>query len=333
MSNSYQHQQVYLVFMTSVIFHLVLVLVLTLWGLRSWSDHSVLLELESVSSMEELDDFQFELPDEVEANAEENSSLFIEELVSEVDLDSLDIGPKLQDLNSTDVAGSGKVVSGATSADFERLVASLNANGLDLVIVFDSTSSMGSEVYELKEKIRWMSSKLLTVVENTRIGIGSYKDIVDDAIPGSFAVSGVPLTDRPEDLFGFLNKIRPVGGGYDIPEAVDRGMHWATTRNTFRPNACKVILLFGDAPPYVEKTDDCVQTAAKFKSERNGRVSTVTCKRATAFVEFKQIAKAGGGEALIVTDASLALMTELLVLVFGTEYRDYVLKATGINDE
>ena len=101
---------------------------------------------------------------------------------------------------------------------------------------------------------------------------------------------------------------------------------WASKQNQFRPSARKIILVFGDAPPHPEKLKECLALASAFKGQQKGVVSTVTCRASTPLPEFYEIAKAGGGEAFL-TRNQREIMTQLIVLVFGSRHREKVVEA------
>ena len=55
-------------------------------------------------------------------------------------------------------------------------------------------------------------------------------------------------------------------------------------------------------------------------------MSTVTCRSRQPLPEFYEIAMAGGGEAFLTTNER-EIMTQLMVLVFGSQHRQKVLEA------
>jgi hypothetical protein len=115
-------------------------------------------------------------------------------------------------------------------------------------------------------------------------------------------------------------------GGGDTPEAVDEGLYWSSSQNQFRPAARKVILLFGDAPPHRDKLQRCLQIASDFRRGEKGVVSTVTCRNRSPLPEFYEIAMAGGGEAFL-TSNDREIMSQLMILVIGSQHRQKVLEA------
>jgi Mg-chelatase subunit ChlD len=206
------------------------------------------------------------------------------------------------------------------SEDFGKLVSRLKRDGLDIVIVFDSTGSMQGEIEEVKNKIQRIGNALLRMIPKTRISICAYRDKDDEYI-----VKGVPLTDNLGKLIVELEKISASGGG-DLPEAVDAGLRWAIEKNKFRRSARKVILLFGDAPPHQARKIECQKLAADFRNKQRGIVSTVTCRSESKLEDFEIIARVGGGESFL-TRNEREIMKQLMVLVFGSQHRSKVLQA------
>ena len=217
----------------------------------------------------------------------------------------------MQNLDGSVLAGGGE--------NFGQLLSRLRQNGLDIVIVFDSTSSMGGEIEVVKNQIERIGSVLFQLVPATRIGICTYRDANDE-----YEVKGLPLTDNLATITLFLERIKALGGG-DVPESVHAGLRWATSKNRFRRRARKVILLFGDAPPHFNRNLECQKIASDFRKQ-GGVVSTVTCRKRNRLEELVAIAKIGGGESYL-TRNEREIMTQLMVLVFGSQHRSKVLES------
>jgi Mg-chelatase subunit ChlD len=209
--------------------------------------------------------------------------------------------------------------------DFDGLIQRLRRDGLDIVIVFDSTGSMSGEINEVKDQIDRIGGVLTQMVPKTRISIVTYRDETD-----SYLVKGTPLTSSVDTVTLYLDEIRAAGGG-DEPEAVHSGLNWAMSRNRFRSRARKVVLLFGDAPPHRQYLGDCLNLAQNFNQQQGGVVSTVTCRASRRMDEFVEIAQMGGGESFLTSDER-EIMTQLIVLVFGSEHRRKVLDAFKLLD-
>jgi DNA-directed RNA polymerase subunit RPC12/RpoP len=209
---------------------------------------------------------------------------------------------------------------------WEGMIGTLKRNGLDIVLCFDSTGSMAGEIDQVKRNIERIGTTLTTLVPKARISICTYRDLGDE-----YVAKGLPLTNSIQDTHDYLSRIS-AGGGGDHPEAVDEGMYWSINQNQFRPSARKVILVFGDAPPHPSKLKRCLDLANEFRGQSKGIVSTVTCHSAEPMPEFYEIAKAGGGEAFLARDQR-QIMTQLMVLVFGSRHREKVIEAFKLLDE
>lgn len=204
--------------------------------------------------------------------------------------------------------------------DFGKLVSRLKKDGLDIAIVFDSTGSMQKEIDEVKNRIERIGNTLFTLIPRTRISVCTYRDRGDEYI-----VKGQELTDNLGKIIQFLSGVN-AGGGGNVPESVDAGLSWVMTRNSWRSSARKVILVFGDAPPHSDKTQACQQMASDFRHKQRGVVSTVTCRRDYPLEDFAKIAQLGGGESFLSRDEQ-QIMTQLMILVFGSKHRRKVIEA------
>lgn len=237
-----------------------------------------------------------------------------------VNIDSSKLSPSVtgsfdeKSLASASASGGGE--------DFNGLIKQLKRDGLDIVICFDSTGSMGGEISVVKNKIQRIGSALLKMIPKTRISICTYRDRSQFE---EYVVKGTPLTSNLTEVVGFLDTIG-AGGGGDTPEAVLDGMKWAVNNNTFRRRARKVILVFGDAPPHRGDMSECLEIAENFYLQQKGLVSTVTCRRGSHLDEFAKIAESGGGEAFL-TSNDREIMTQLMILVFGNRHRKKVVEA------
>jgi Mg-chelatase subunit ChlD len=224
--------------------------------------------------------------------------------------------------------GGGSMAGGG--GNWDSMVKSLRRNGLDIVICFDSTGSMGGEIDQVKKQITKIATTLFKLVPKARISLVTYKDKEDKDV-----VRILQLTSNLQEMQSWLSKVE-AGGGGDHPEAVDEGLSWAIKQNQFRSSARKVILIFGDAPPHSEKNGNqesgqerCEKLAKSFKGQEKGIVSTVTCRNGKPMDEFYSIAMAGGGEAFISEDQR-EIMKQLIVLVFGSQHKEKVLEAFNL---
>jgi DNA-directed RNA polymerase subunit RPC12/RpoP len=228
------------------------------------------------------------------------------------------------DLGPVNIGGS--MAGGGGDGTWGGMIQQLRRNGLDIVICFDSTGSMAGEIDQVKRQIERIGRTLVKLVPKARISIVTYRDQGD-----AYVAKGMPLTGNIQDVKSYLDRIEADAGG-DLPEAVDEGLRWSVTQNQFRSAARKVILIFGDAPPHAENMKKCLELASGFKGQQKGMISTVTCRATTPLPEFYEIARAGGGEAFL-TRHEREVMTQLMVLVFGSRHREKVLEAFKLLEE
>ena len=127
-------------------------------------------------------------------------------------------------------------------------VAAMPAPKLDLVLVIDTTGSMGDE-------IRYLQSELGAILNgirqrhpglDLRVGFVFYRDIGDD-----YVTHTVPLTHDFAAAQGELAQ-HWAGGGGDYPEAMDQALIRAAGQ-PWRSDAAKTMLLVADAPPHDDK--------------------------------------------------------------------------------
>ncbi len=222
-------------------------------------------------------------------------------------------------------SGTGDGNNGQADGSFEGMVDYAVDHGLDIVIVFDATGSMGNEIAAVKARISQIGSNLLRKIPSARISLCAYRDYGDE-----YLVKGVRLTRDLDRLTAFLD-LTTAGGGGDVPEAVEAGLQWAISENSFRKNARKVIVVFGDAPPHADKVPVCIRGVDNFHRYHNGIVSTITVQANTPMSEFSQISRAGGGVSLAMGDTR-QLMEELIVQVFGSQHRSKAVSFFGLRE-
>lgn len=228
---------------------------------------------------------------------------------------------EMSQLSSSSELGGGDGKRGMHSGDdgmglqsFGSLIKDLQ-EGLDLVIVFDSTSSMGAEIEAMKLRFFELGYLLMRSLPETRVGLVTYKD-VGDVPPVAFS----PLTNDLQQLYSFLAMVQPQGGGDDIPEAVGLGIWQAVESFTFREDAVKVILVVGDAPPHAVHLPETLNLARRFASLPKAFISTITIRSHMPLPEFQLIAAHGNGEAISFWNSE-ATLHELLLLIFQSGNR------------
>jgi len=121
---------------------------------------------------------------------------------------------------------------------------------LDLMVVLDTTGSMGDEIGYLKEEFQAIAARILDESPGVeiRFGLTAYRDR-----------SGPEFITRP---YGFTSSLDTMQewlgemasqGNHDWPEAVEDGLRDALSADWRGYDASQVLLLVGDAPPYPER--------------------------------------------------------------------------------
>lgn len=118
---------------------------------------------------------------------------------------------------------------------------------LDLMLVIDTTGSMGDEIRYLQGELAAILSSLRARHPglDLRIGFVFYKDVGDD-----YVTATVPLTGDFNAAQGSLRQ-QSAGGGGDYPEAMEQALIRGANQQ-WRPDAVKTMLLVADAPPHDE---------------------------------------------------------------------------------
>ena len=116
---------------------------------------------------------------------------------------------------------------------------------LDMGLAVDTTASLGPVLHWVQRDVVKMMSMFELISREPRMGIVLYRDYGD-----KYLTAAMPLTDRAATLAAELRKATAAGGG-DIPEAVYEGLEATLNKLQWSgPDAKKVIVLIGDAPPH-----------------------------------------------------------------------------------
>lgn len=120
---------------------------------------------------------------------------------------------------------------------------------LDLVLVVDTTGSMGDELNYLKAELDAIVANLATRHPDLdiRLGLVFYRDTTDH-----YVVRSYPFSGNVRLVQGALARQSANGGG-DYPEAMDQALAQAVTGYAWRTDAANVALLVADAPPHAER--------------------------------------------------------------------------------
>ena len=185
---------------------------------------------------------------------------------------------------------------------------------LELMIVIDTTSSMGDQIEDLRRTLSSTVKVLSRLSENLKVGVVAYRDRGD-----SYVVRGYPLTrvtttaPSMKPLQEFIGHLEAAGGG-DPEEAVAEAMAAATggdarwTKLKDLPGRSRqVILVVADAPGHDRGAADASKIAEAWHGgDARRKVSCATNPVAAPY--FKVLASAGGGSLVPLSDILSAIL-------------------------
>jgi len=126
-----------------------------------------------------------------------------------------------------------------------------DARMVDLAFILDTTGSMSEEIASVKSTIQTVARTLQGSQLQVRIGMIEYKDRSDPFVTKAYAFTG--------DLQAFSKKISGIeaGGGGDMPEDMNAGVHAALTELEWSSQAvAKMAFVIADAPPHLDYPND-----------------------------------------------------------------------------
>ncbi|MBK8980024.1 MAG: VWA domain-containing protein [Planctomycetes bacterium] len=231
-----------------------------------------------------------------------------------------------------------------STAPLDRAI-DLRDAGLDLVVVIDSTGSMQSVIDQATDALADVIAILEAIAPKFRVGVVHYRDF-EDMSEGAELLEA--LSPRAEKARASLAKIRADGGG-DAPERVEKGLAIAYDRRTgWRPDANKLVIVVGDAPPHPETESELLamvrqayedpgSLGARSRGPTTGArpdqrpfVTSTISAGTTADRPMREIAEAGHGSfaQLHVRDGSQSaprrIAEHVLVNAFGSTWRNSV---------
>ena len=144
-----------------------------------------------------------------------------------------------------------RTVALAPGAGGQRVTFTAAANAaqqepkLDLLLVIDTTGSMGDEIQYLQTELAGIVGALRVAHPklDLRVGFVFYRDVQDD-----YVTRTVPFTRDLRAAQGELVQQGANGGG-DYPEAMEQALARAAGQD-WRADAVKTMLLVADAPPH-----------------------------------------------------------------------------------
>lgn len=152
---------------------------------------------------------------------------------------------------------------GAQRIDFTVAREAQAVRKLDLMLVIDTTGSMGDE-------IRYLQSELAAIVDalkarhrglDLRVGFVFYRDLGDEYVTNTVAMNrDIPAAQA-------VLSQRWAGGGGDYPEAMEQALIRAAGQD-WRGDAAKSLLLVADAPPHDENVGKAWLAAEHLRASR-----------------------------------------------------------------
>ncbi|MEZ6038578.1 MAG: vWA domain-containing protein [Planctomycetota bacterium] len=218
--------------------------------------------------------------------------------------------------------------AGLGSVGFQQAVQDLQQTGLEIVFVFDSTGSMSRTIAATKSTIVQMLAVLHFLVPDARVALVTYRDNDRNS---EYVVRQAALDDDYWRTTNFVQFISAEGGG-DRPEDVHAGLS-AAFGQQWSPNARRVVVLAGDAPPH---RADYAQLMSEVRSfVKNGRsfVHTLITSPDRAGFDteeaFRDIAANGRGICEPLDNHNLVLQ-RVLTLAFGAQFDRDVQEVTRV---
>lgn len=122
---------------------------------------------------------------------------------------------------------------------------------LDMVIAFDTTSSMSAYINAVKTHVKELVPKLFSSNPDLRIGIVAFGDYCDMKSKDNFgkAYQVLDLTNDENKIIQFINEAQDTYGG-DDDEFYELVIKKITEETEWREGSTKAVLLIADAAPH-----------------------------------------------------------------------------------
>lgn len=195
------------------------------------------------------------------------------------------------------------IVAGTDSYSF-KLDSGENARkALDLMLMIDTTGSMGDELDYLKTELESIINRVASENGNVpiRVSVNFYRDDDDEYVVRPFEFTS-DIKQAVSDL-----SAQSYDGGGDFPEAVDQALDNAINSHQWDYDSTKIMLLVLDAPSHETaeinaKMNDWT-AAASAKGIRIIPVASSGVDKATEY-ELRDLAFKTGGQYVFLTDDS-----------------------------
>ncbi|MCH5205435.1 MAG: VWA domain-containing protein [Oscillospiraceae bacterium] len=192
--------------------------------------------------------------------------------------------------------------SAQVEADLSGAVSPINKK-LDLMIMCDTTGSMGDELEYLKVELEDIVNKIQAQNSNipTRVSVNFYRDEGDEYVVRQF-----PFSDNINNVVKAIREQKAMGGG-DFPEAVHTALDSAVNNHDWDEDSVKIMFLVLDAPPHEDaQIVDSVNKYISQAAEKGIRVIPVASSGIDKSTEYllRTFAFTTGGTYTFLTDHS-----------------------------
>jgi hypothetical protein len=185
---------------------------------------------------------------------------------------------------------------------------------LELMIVIDTTSSMGGQIDDLRGTLATIVSVLSRLSKNLKVGVVAYRDHGDEYVVRGFSLRRVETDDAGMGaLREFIEGLKADGGG-DLPEAVAEAMQAAAlpsagwTPLVKLPERSRQIILFvADAPGHDIMASKAGPSASAWQAG-DARRGVYCAVPPVSAGYFKPLAAAGNGHMVAWTDMLGAIL-------------------------
>jgi Mg-chelatase subunit ChlD len=172
---------------------------------------------------------------------------------------------------------------------------------LDLVLVVDTTGSMGDEIAFLQKELIGVTKAAGRQAPGVsiRYGLVAYRDQGD-----AYVVKNFGFTTNSNTMAGWLRGLTADGGG-DYPEAAAAALRAGVGLDWRRGKGERLLLHVADAPPHDGQAADYLR-AAKAAAEQGVQIFTLGASGVAEESEYlmRQASVATGGRYLFLTDDS-----------------------------
>lgn len=175
----------------------------------------------------------------------------------------------------------------------------------DLMLVVDTTGSMGDELEYLKSELKNVASQILSQNRKDlklRLSTNFYKDLSDE-----YVVRPFPFSENSDTVAQQLSQQSANGGG-DFPEAVDAALQDAVDEHEWSATArTRLLFLVLDAPPHQDpKNLTRLRTSLMRAAAKGIRIIPVASSGIDKETEFllRMMAISSGGRYVFLTDDS-----------------------------